>query len=120
RYIGQMHPLYVNNSARRIQFQEFTSEIKSAPFAIRPFIADLPTRSGVVDAYGHSPALGPEHPLLDDFRVRVGAVHRFWWRREAPGHNDKAIAFGLQGHFAHRGSFPFFGFISSRTLSSLS
>ena len=38
----------------------------------------------LVDANRHGPALRTEHPLLDQFRVGVGAIHRLGRRSKAP------------------------------------
>src|SRR5690349_21558167 len=102
-----MHPLDVNDPAVGLEFKVLTGEVETTAFAIRPLVPNLAAWSCLIDADGHRPTFRPEHPLLNQFRIRVGAVYGLRRRSEASRHNHVCIAFGLQRHLAHR-VFPFF------------
>jgi hypothetical protein len=118
--VGQMHTLYVNDPAIRLDFKVFAGEIKPRPVAFGPFVADLPARLRIADADRHRPALGTEHPFLDQLRLGMGAEHGFRFGRKAPCDDDMGIALGLQRQFAHDLSFPSSFSISASTPSSRS
>src|SRR5215470_11621457 len=102
-----MHAFDVHDSTVGLQFQEFASQIKPLTLPVRPLVADLAARLPLIDANGHRPALGSEHPLLHQRRFDVSAVDRLRRGSETPRHNYVFVSFGLQCHLAHCTS-PFF------------
>jgi hypothetical protein len=64
RRIGQVHALDMDDLAVGHKFQKFAGKIKAAALSVCPLLTNFAARSRFVDAHGHRPALGAEHPLL--------------------------------------------------------
>src|SRR5260370_3262960 len=109
-----------NNPAIRLNPQKFSGKIESTRFTVRPLVTDLAAGPRLIDADGHGPTFRTEHPFLDYFRIRVGAVHGLRRRSEAPCHDHVRVTFGLQRQLAHRIFSFLIGFIAARTSSSRS
>src|SRR6185312_10107319 len=97
-----MHSFDVNEPAVRLNFQAFTSEVETSPLAVGPFVTHFPSWARITNADRHGPAIGTEHPFLNQLRVSMRTVYSLGRRGKAPRNNDVFVAFGFQSHFAHR------------------
>src|SRR2546430_268268 len=91
--------------------------VKSTALLVRPFVPKFASRSRIVDADGHRPAFRAQHPLLDKFRLNMGAIDGLRRSIETACTNDMSVALSFQCQFAHRRAFRFLGFIPANTSS---
>src|SRR5438132_9662017 len=115
-----MHSLHMHDPAEWLQRYELASDGEAFAVPVGPLVAELAAGTRVADAHGHGPAVGSEHPSLDQHRLGMCMEHGLGRCSETTGDEYVPVTFRSECQFAHGLALGFFGCIPANTSSSRS